>query len=207
LDIPEFGYTDAGALHTVRYLKPVALKMMSTEGKGKRLLDVGCGSGYWANEFSRLGYSVVGVDPSVQGIEIARQKFPQARFERTIATDDLLERINEAPFDVVTSFEVIEHVYEPRDWASACFNSLKPGGLLICSTPYHGYLKNLALAVTNGWDRHLGPLWSGGHIKFFSVNTLSQLLREAGFVNPRFKGAGRAPYLWMSMVMAADKPG
>jgi len=206
MDVPEFGYADAGAQHTFHYLKPVVLEMAGENGQGKRVLDVGCGSGFWADQFMQRGYGAVGVDPSEQGIDIARKKYPKGRFERAVATDDLLQRIGEAPFDLVTSFEVVEHVYEPKDWASACFNALKPGGRLICSTPYHGYLKNLALAVTNGWDRHLDPLWSGGHIKFFSVNTLSQLLRNAGFVNPRFKGAGRAPYLWMSMVLAADRP-
>jgi hypothetical protein len=83
---------------------------------------------------------------------------------------------------------------------------LRPGGRFICSTPYHGYLKNLALALCNRWDQHANPLWRGGHIKFWSRKTLSQLLTDVGFVNLRFSGAGRISYLWMTMLMAADRP-
>ena len=79
-------------------------------------------------------------------------------------------------------------------------------GQLICSTPYHGYLKNLALSLVNKWDDHHNPLWDGGHIKFFSRDSLTRLLREAGLVNISFRGAGRLPYLWKSMVLAADRP-
>jgi hypothetical protein len=65
----------------------------------------------------------------------------------------------------------------------------------IISTPYHGYLKNLVLALGNKWDSHLTPLWDGGHIKLWSRKTLSQLLSEAGFHVVRFIGAGRLPFL------------
>jgi 2-polyprenyl-3-methyl-5-hydroxy-6-metoxy-1,4-benzoquinol methylase len=206
MEVPEFGYQQGSIPHTFAYIEPAVRKVADLNGKGRRLLDVGCGSGFWAGHFLKQGFGVVGVDPSAQGIELARQSYPQARFERTLATDDLLSRIGEAPFDLVTSFEVVEHVYEPKDWARACFNALKPGGQLVCSTPYHGYLKNLALSVANKWDSHLGPLWSGGHIKFWSKNTLFELLRGEGFVDCQFAGAGRLPYLWMSMVVSARRP-
>ena len=55
------------------------------------------------------------------------------------------------------------------------------GGEMIISTPYHGYLKNLALAITGKFDRHFTVLWDGGHIKFWSVKTLTKLLNEFGF--------------------------
>ena len=86
------------------------------------------------------------------------------------------------------------------------YAALRPGGRFDCSTPYHGYLKNLVIALAGKWDVHANPLWDGGHIKLWSRNTLSQLLRETGFQNLHFRGAGRAPYLWMSMVMSGDKP-
>jgi len=74
---------------------------------------------------------------------------------------------------------------------------------LIVSTPYHGYLKNLALAVTGKLDAHFTALWDGGHIKFFSRSTLEQMLREEGFDVQAFVGAGRWPFLWKSMLMKA----
>ena len=104
------------------------------------------------------------------------------------------------------SLEVIEHVYMPRKFAETCFELLDPGGHLILSTPYHGYWKNLALAITGRMDRHFTALWDNGHIKFWSIETLGMLLREAGFSNVRFVRTGRIPVLAKSMIAVAEKP-
>jgi 2-polyprenyl-6-hydroxyphenyl methylase/3-demethylubiquinone-9 3-methyltransferase len=104
------------------------------------------------------------------------------------------------------SLEVVEHVYSPRDFAQTIFDVLVPGGLVILSTPYHGYLKNLLIAITNSYDRHHDPLWDHGHIKFWSMDTLSQLLEEIGFAQIRFDRVGRIPPLAKSMIALARKP-
>lgn len=87
-----------------------------------------------------------------------------------------------------------------------CYAALKPGGKLVSSTPYHGYLKNLLISLVGGWDRHANPLWDGGHIKLWSRRTLSALLTEAGFKDLQFAGAGRLPGLHMTMVARGIKP-
>jgi hypothetical protein len=80
---------------------------------------------------------------------------------------------------------------------------LPVGGYLVISTPYHGYLKNIALSIFNKWDKHHTVLWHGGHIKFWSRKTLTQLLQDNGFEVVGFVGAGRFPYLWKSMILVA----
>lgn len=175
-------------------------------GPGTRVLDVGCGNGHTAGQFAERDCTVVGVDLSASGIAIARERYPSVRFEVMAADEKILSNLGEEPFDVVVSTEVVEHLYAPRPYVAGCFSALRPGGRFICTTPYHGYLKNLVLAASNHWDRHLNPLWDGGHIKMWSRHTLSQLLREAGFTNPQFRGAGRLPYLWMTMTISGDKP-
>ncbi len=82
---------------------------------------------------------------------------------------------------------------------------LVSGGYLIISTPYHGYLKNLAIAIANKFDSHFTALWDGGHIKFWSKQSLSKLLFEEGFDVKKFVGAGRFPYLWKSMILLGQK--
>ena len=109
-------------------------------------------------------------------------------------------------FDFVVSLETIEHLFDPRLFLRRAFEVLKPSGVLVLSTPYHGYLKNLALAVSGRLDSHFTALWDGGHIKFFSWPTLRTLLGEAGFVEIRFRGAGRFPLLWKSMLVSARRP-
>jgi 2-polyprenyl-6-hydroxyphenyl methylase/3-demethylubiquinone-9 3-methyltransferase len=83
---------------------------------------------------------------------------------------------------------------------------LEPGGLLIASTPFHGYWKNLALALTGKMDRHFTALWDHGHIKFWSEDTFRRLLEEAGFQDVRFQRVGRIPPLAKSMIAIARKP-
>ena len=90
--------------------------------------------------------------------------------------------------------------------AAAASTARRSGGLLIASTPYHGYVKNLALAASGKLDAHFTALWDGGHIKFWSRRTLSALLTETGFEPIAFRGAGRWPWLWKSMLIAARKP-
>ena len=204
--VPEFGYSSAAPRHTAAYLRPAVMDLLPRPTAGKRLLDLGCGNGYWVGEMSQLGMTCVGIDPSIEGITVGRKAFPKARFECMVVPDDVCGTLGEAPFDVVVSTEVVEHLYDPRQWAKAAFKSLNPGGVLICSTPYHGYFKNLVLAATGKFDRHFTALWDGGHIKFWSRKTLGALLEEAGFRNIQFRGAGRAPYLWMSMVLSGTKP-
>lgn len=150
---------------------------------------------------------MVGIDLSEQGIEVARKTYPEGRFELLAADADVLNKLGEAPFDLVISTEVVEHLYDPRSYARGCFAAVKPGGLFICTTPYHGYFKNLILSVLGKWDSHANPLWDGGHIKLWSRHTLGKLLTEAGFTSLVFQGVGRFPGLWMTMAIAARRPG
>src|SRR5207253_2552797 len=109
-------------------------------------------------------------------------------------------------FDAIVSVEVIEHLYDPRRFMRRAYEALKPGGLLVLTTPYWGYLKNIALALTNRIDRALTPLWDGGHIKHWSYKTLRALGEELPFEFVAFRGAGRPiPYLWNGMIMVFRK--
>jgi 2-polyprenyl-3-methyl-5-hydroxy-6-metoxy-1,4-benzoquinol methylase len=107
--------------------------------------------------------------------------------------------------DAVVSTEVIEHLFSPHLLPIYAFKVLNSKGYIILTTPYHGYLKNLLLSLFGKWDKHHTPLWHGGHIKFWSRATLTQLLSENGFKVIGFSGVGRVPYLWKSMVIVAQK--
>lgn len=195
-----------GAPHAIAYLLPRVRELVGPVGPSTRVLDVGCGNGFIAGQLLNDGCRVVGIDLNPTGIEIARRRYPAGRFEVLAAREGLVEALGEPSFDVVVTTEVVEHIYDPRSFARACYTALRPGGRLVCSTPYHGYLKNVLVAASNKFDRHVDPLWDDGHIKFWSRKTLSRLLVQSGFVDLQFRGAGRAPWLWMSMVMAGTRP-
>jgi 2-polyprenyl-6-hydroxyphenyl methylase/3-demethylubiquinone-9 3-methyltransferase len=82
---------------------------------------------------------------------------------------------------------------------------VRPGGIAIVSTPYHGYIKDLCLAITGRLDHHFTALWDHGHIKFWSQRTLNLLLQEAGFDRIHFVRVGRIPVLAKSMITIAWK--
>lgn len=206
--VPEYHYKVAGPTWANAYLWPV----VEREVKGHRFarpgppllaFDLGCGSGATAHMLSGLGFEVTGIDPSESGIELARKAYPKCRFEIGSAYEDMGALYGR--FALVVSLEVVEHCYNPRTFARTLFNLVEPGGIAIVSTPYHAYLKNLALAVSGQLDKHFTALWDGGHIKFFSINTLGQLLTEAGFNDLRFIRVGRIPPLAKSMIAVGKK--
>jgi len=199
-------YTKPGLRGAHAYLLPGILECCSDLPPRSRILDIGCGNGSVASEFARRGHCVVGIDLAEEGVKIARQCCPEGRFEVLPADKRIAENLGEEPFDLVYSAEVIEHLYDPRSFMAGCYAATKPRGKFICTTPYHGYWKNLAISLADGWDKHANPLFDGGHIKLFSRKTLFTLMIEAGFTELEFHGSGRLPYLWKSMIVSCTKP-
>ena len=168
------------------------------------ICDLGCGNGYITTRLASVGYDVTGVDLSQSGLEIARNGNGNARYVEARIDERLGSRLGNE-FDLVVSSDVIEHLYRPADLLEAAHVLLKPNGRLIVTTPYHGYVKNLVLAMCGKMDAHFSALHDGGHIKFFSVKTLSQLMQSCGFTPLRFTFYGRAPWLWKNMICSARK--
>jgi 2-polyprenyl-3-methyl-5-hydroxy-6-metoxy-1,4-benzoquinol methylase len=169
----------------------------------RRIFDLGCGNGATANYYVQKGYEVIGVDPSKEGIQQAQQSYPALKLVLGSAYDNLAEQYGQFP--VVLSLEVVEHVYSPRIYAKTLYDLVEKEGVLMISTPYHGYTKNLALAITGQMDAHFTVLWDHGHIKFWSIRTLTHLLKEAGFREIRFHRVGRLPALAKTMIGIARK--
>jgi 2-polyprenyl-3-methyl-5-hydroxy-6-metoxy-1,4-benzoquinol methylase len=207
----EYPYRSSAAGCAQAYLLPSIKKLVQSLGnssaKKGTVLDIGCGNGSLSHELSKLGFEVYGVDRSDSGIHIAREAFPEVQFALGDVEEDLSpDPFQAESFDVVVSTEVVEHLYRPRRLVQNAFQLLKPSGHFIVSTPYHGWLKNVVLALSGKMDNHFTALWDGGHIKFWSRETLSRLLTEKGFTDLRFVGTGRVPYIWKSMILIARKP-
>ena len=200
-----YGGAELGCSHD--YLLPTICSLLDRiklPSDGRRLFDLGCGNGSVAYVLTQRGWDVTGVDPSSDGIAQARLAYPDLKLDTGSAFDDLAKQYGQFP--VLLSLEVIEHVYAPRQYAQTVFDLLCRGGVVILSTPYHGYWKNLILALSGRMDAHFTALWDGGHIKFWSMKTLNYLLQEAGFVDIRFVRIGRVQVLAKSMIAIARKP-
>lgn len=206
-DCSGYHYDHAGLNGSHNYLLPTVFRLLdqlNPPANQRHLFELGCGNGSVSHELSRRGWDVTGVDPSAEGIAQANRAYPDLKLHPGSAYDDLATRYGSFP--VVLSLEVVEHVYFPRQYAATVFSLLQTGGVAILSTPYHGYWKNLAMALSGKLDKHFTALWDHGHIKFWSMNTLTVLLEEAGFHDICFERVGRIPALAKAMIAVARKP-
>ena len=205
--ISGYSYSDGECCHMHRLLLP-ALRRRLVESESlfyatRRLFDLGCGNGSVAAALATDGYEVSGVDPSTDGIAHANKAYPALRLEVGSGYDDLKNRFGQFP--CVYCLEVIEHVYNPRRLVRTVSHLLEPGGRFILSTPYHGCMKNLTLAISGKLDSHFTALWDNGHIKFWSPRTLGTLLSEVGFRMLSVERLGRIPALAMTMLVTAER--
>jgi 2-polyprenyl-3-methyl-5-hydroxy-6-metoxy-1,4-benzoquinol methylase len=198
----DYGYNNNELRYAHKYLASSILNCLD-KSKNKKILDVGCGNGALADFLISKGFDVYGIDASESGIKLANAKHEGRFFLQDLSSDEVPREISDKNFDTIISTEVVEHLYDPRKYIDFCKNTLLKNGKgeLILSTPYHGYFKNLALALTGKLDSHFTALWDGGHIKFWSRKTLSLLLKEQNFDIKYFHGSGRFPYLLKSMII------
>ena len=203
--VEEYGWKSDEAPCSCGYIFPKILSIMKQLGV-KRVVDLGSGNGRLCSRLSRAGLQVAGVEYDRDGFDIARRAHPMLNFyNHGLQDDPALLLAKEESFDAVVSTEVVEHLFSPHLLPIYARAVLKEKGYLVVSTPYHGYLKNLALSVLGKWDTHHTVLWHGGHIKFWSRATLTRLLHENGFEVIGFSGVGRLPFFWKSMIVVGQK--
>jgi 2-polyprenyl-6-hydroxyphenyl methylase/3-demethylubiquinone-9 3-methyltransferase len=201
----DYHYKDARPNPSHRYLWPTLEDVVRTlDPSDRRAIDVGCGNGSTSDLLHRLGYRTIGVDGSAPGVTIAQRAFPDVEFHMLDATSDLAARFGRFP--LVVALEVIEHMFDPRAFVKRLYELVEEGGTAVVSTPYHGYWKDLAVALAGRWEAHHQPLSLGGHVKFFGAATLRRLLTEEGFSEVSIRRVGRSvPALAMSMVAVARR--
>jgi 2-polyprenyl-3-methyl-5-hydroxy-6-metoxy-1,4-benzoquinol methylase len=136
-----------------------------------KLLDIGCGGGSFLVEARRSGYEVVGLDVSDFFVNHCRQKQRLAVHHGSL--EDL--ELPAESFDVLTSFDVVEHHPDPKNLLRHTRRLLRLGGYIIISTHEIGNV--FARLYKTKW-RYLNPT---GHITFFTRETLSKMLTETGF--------------------------
>ncbi|WP_321344567.1 bifunctional 2-polyprenyl-6-hydroxyphenol methylase/3-demethylubiquinol 3-O-methyltransferase UbiG [Breoghania sp.] len=130
--------------------------------KGLRCLDIGCGGGLLSEPMTRLGATMVGVDPSPVNIEVARLHAERSGLDidyRAATAEDLAA--DGEMFDVVFNMEVVEHVADVPAYLEACAQMVKPGGLMFLAT-INRTLKAYALAIVTA-ERVLRWLPPGTH--------------------------------------------
>lgn len=155
-----------------------------------RVLDVGCGEGQLTAEAARAGFAVVGVDVAEEPLRRAREHHEDLDLRLVGLEQDW--PLADASFDAVWAGETIEHVADTAAWLSQVRRVLRSGGRLLLSTPAHGRLTMLALALwPRRMDEHFDP--RADHLRFYTRRTLARLLADFGFEHIDVRAAGGLP--------------
>lgn len=170
---------------TIQRRSELLLQTLKDQGieEGDRILDSGCGNGQYTYFLHKEGYKAWGVDISHNAIHKAKQSYPEVEFyvrslEEKLPFDDKY-------FDAIWSNQVIEHMFDVRVYMQEMSRVLKPGGVFIITTPYHGLIKNL-LIVFLRFDKHFDV--EGGHIRFFTKKSLRKLLKNFKIIECKYIG-------------------
>jgi 2-polyprenyl-6-hydroxyphenyl methylase/3-demethylubiquinone-9 3-methyltransferase len=158
---------------------------------GKTALDVGCGAGLLCEPLARLGAAVTGVDAAAENIAAAKAHATQSGLAIDYCAGELAAQ-KLGKFDLVSSMEVIEHVTDPAAFVAELAAHLKPGGLLILSTPNRTAASKLFLVEA---AERLGQVPRGTHDwdKFLTPEELTALLTEAGLDVVAMEGIAFSP--------------
>ena len=143
-----------------------------------RLLDVGCSCGYFMEVAAARGFDVHGVEFTPGAIAAASPEIRSRIFEGVLETMP-----DSGPFDVVSAFDLIEHVPDPRGFLRRCRGLLKPGGAIMISTPDTGHV--LRFLMRSRWPM-LQPMQ---HLFLFSRQAMERALAAEGFENIRVETA------------------
>lgn len=161
-----------GMLHEDRRIKEhrEMTKLINEDKMSGKLIDIGCGTGGFLDSLDKNKWEKWGVEPAGFAREILIKKNIRA-LNDTFLNVDLPENY----FDVVTMFDVIEHIVNPLAHLRKVWKILKDDGVLLIATPN---VDSLTARVSGRYWRHFQPI---AHLIFFSPQTLSQLLRKEGF--------------------------
>ncbi len=142
-------------------------------GRGRqkgRLLDIGCGRGDFILACRRRGWDVAGIEQSQSPVMELRQSLGI-----DVVTPERISTLEDASFDVVTLWHVLEHLPEPRDTIREAYRLLRPGGRLLVEVPNFG---SWQARVGRGVWYHLDV---PRHLLHFDEQSLTSLLKDAGF--------------------------
>lgn len=185
-NLKEFGFFTINHAKKWEASYQKGISIISAYKANGRLLDVGCGTGYFANLARDAGFEVTGTDVAKSVVEFASKNFRLRVHYGDVAELKLAPR----SFDIVTLWNVLEHMLDPVETMRACYNVLENDGTIYLETPNAELLRLVAhnrllfcLRERLRGDSSLIP-WE--HLNYFSPKTLKLLLENTGFKIVKF---------------------
>lgn len=168
------------------YLSPITIKryneildIFENYRKTGNIIDVGCGIGYFLEEAKKRGWNVYGTEYTNEAVNICDNKGIKMYKGKLNP-----ENFTPNSFDIITSFEVIEHINNPSEEIHNYFKLLRKGGLFYCTTPNFNSLSRSILKEK--WNTICYP----EHLSYYTPKTLSNLLKLNDFSTIKVKTTG-----------------
>lgn len=147
-----------------------------------RILDIGAAAGFFLKVAKDSGWKTYGVEPSKWSVKFANKNYHVNEIQGVLSEMKFKDNF----FDVVTMWDVLEHVPDPTADLKEVFRILRPGGMLIINYPDFG--TPLAKMAGSKWWFLLSV-----HLFYFDKNSIGKIIKKCGFENPEFR-----PY-WQSL--------
>lgn len=161
-------------------------------GKGKRVLEIGCATGYITRELRSQDCTVVGIELDAEAAESAR-KFCETLLVGD-AQDYVLNYDLQGPFDVVLLGDVLEHLVDPWAVLRGLQKHLKPCGRILVSLPNVAFFKSRWNLLWGRWEYQDLGLMDRTHLRFFTFDSFHRLAWKCGYHVKKYTiNEGRCP--------------
>jgi len=159
----------------------VVYQQLAPRCAGRDVLEAGCGEGYGADLIAGVARRVTGLDYDESAVAHVRARYPRVDMHH----GNLAELpLADESVDVVVNFQVIEHLWDQGQFVGECRRVLRPGGVLLMSTPNR-------ITFSPGRDTPLNPF----HTRELNAKELTELLVDAGFAVEAMLGVFHGPRL------------
>ena len=149
------------------------LVLENSKTDGTRVLDIGCGYGFFLQKMDQLGWQVEGIEVSKPGRDYARQELGLCIHAKPLEA----MAFPCDHFDAVTLFYVIEHVPDPALVLKEVYRILKPGGMLLLRWPHSTPVVKILGPLAKKFDVYHTPF----HLYDFNVGAMRELVERTGF--------------------------
>jgi len=181
------------AYHLVRtYMLGNKRRLIARYAKGMKLLDIGCGTGYFLNHMAQHGYQVAGIE-----VDKDARTYASTHFGLHVEGADVVNTENRTDtYDIITLWHVLEHLYDAPTYLKWIEKALKPDGLLVIAVPNHASLD--AAEYGTQWAAYDPPR----HLWHFKPGVLDAYIKPFGLSVVEYKGM---PFdAWYNSLMSAQ---